>query len=455
MLFFILTLVTSLPTQDQVNYTAFQIPYSGLWYSGYLDIEPEKAFHYFFFPHSNPQQYPLILWLNGGPGCSSLTGALIENGPFVFQTDCDKFISNQWSWTKFASMLYIETPAMVGFSYGSDISSDASSAKENLIAVLEFLRKFSELKDLDLYIAGESYAGIYIPNLVNEILDYNEQNPTKRINIKGMMIGNGCTDPTECTVEAAYYPFHKFQFFKNHNFISNDLWDEILTYKDYCWGRNEPKCQELKEEVYRQVNFDDSLTYNPYNIYGRCFDPPLDGQKLSQQDKRDFFNDPFGRGHVSPCADAKGQYKWLIHSPEFLKAINISPKSDEWARCTSLKYTKDKRGTYYLYPKIIKNNIKVLKFSGDIDGVVPITGSLYWIDKLQREFGLPTIVPWRPWYKSGTNDQTRQNAGSYWQIQGLTFVSIRNAGHMVPQDQREAAYILIKSFIDGVELPAQ
>ena len=46
--------------------------------------------------------------------------------------------------------------------------------------------------------------------------------------------------------------------------------------------------------------------------------------------------------------------------------------------------------------------------------------------------GLPTIVPWRPWYKSGTNDQTRQNAGSYWQIQGLTFVSIRNAGHMVP-----------------------
>ena len=71
-------------------------------------------------------------------------------------------------------MLYIETPAMVGFSYGSEISSDASSAKDNLIAVLEFLRKFSELKDLDFYIAGESYAGIYIPNLVNEILDYNE-----------------------------------------------------------------------------------------------------------------------------------------------------------------------------------------------------------------------------------------------------------------------------------------
>ena len=66
-----------------------------------------------------------------------------------------------------------------------------------------------------------------------------------------MMIGNGCTDPTECTVEGAYYPFHKFQFFKNHNFISNDLWDDILSWKDFCWGRNEPKCQELKEEVYR------------------------------------------------------------------------------------------------------------------------------------------------------------------------------------------------------------
>lgn len=72
-------------------------------------------------------------------------------------------------------MFYLETPAGVGFSYGDENTSDALSAKDNLVAVLEFYKKFPEYKDLDLYIAGESYAGAYIPNLASEIIDYNQK----------------------------------------------------------------------------------------------------------------------------------------------------------------------------------------------------------------------------------------------------------------------------------------
>ena len=60
-----------------VNYT---LP----WYSGYLTFE-QGQFHYVFFEsQKNPTNDPLVLWLNGGPGCSSLIGMVYENGPFIF-----------------------------------------------------------------------------------------------------------------------------------------------------------------------------------------------------------------------------------------------------------------------------------------------------------------------------------------------------------------------------------
>lgn len=74
-------------------------------------------------------------------------------------------------------MLYLETPAMVGFSFGEDHSSDAESATDNLIALHQFYKKFPELWSADFYIAGESYAGTYIPLLANEILEHNLNNP--------------------------------------------------------------------------------------------------------------------------------------------------------------------------------------------------------------------------------------------------------------------------------------
>lgn len=105
------------------------------------------------------------------------------------------------------------------------------------MALLKFYLKFPELKDRELYIAGESYAGIYIPTLINEILDYNDVSSDK-IKIRGMMIGNGCTDPTECTVEAKKFPYHKFEFLFDHNFISEALFEEARANRFTCFGND-------------------------------------------------------------------------------------------------------------------------------------------------------------------------------------------------------------------------
>lgn len=86
-----------------------------------------------FYPNENTS-LPIILWLNGGPGCSSLTGAMIENGPFVFIGGTATFEENKYSWGKIVynyiikgHLLYVETPVGVGFSYidgGNTTTSD-------------------------------------------------------------------------------------------------------------------------------------------------------------------------------------------------------------------------------------------------------------------------------------------------------------------------------------------
>lgn len=54
---------------------------------------------------------------------------------------------------------------------------------------------------------------------------------------------------------------------------------------------------------------------------------------------------------------------------------------------------------------------------------------------------------------AGDYDVQRQVGGNYWKLDGITFVSIRGAGHMVPSDKRHAALDLFTAFINNYDLP--
>lgn len=197
----VILLAHSAPTEDIVNY---QIPdyVNHTWYSGYLNIEG-GSFHYVFFDSQrDPDNDPIVLWLNGGPGCSSLLGMTYETGPFVFIEGTAQFQLNPYAWNMRANLLYIQSPGGVGFSKVSKRgikSDDGTTALDNYNALIAFMEKFPNLAKNDLYLTGQSYAGIYIPYLAYEIINKNKLVSTHiKLKLKGVMINNACTDPREC-----------------------------------------------------------------------------------------------------------------------------------------------------------------------------------------------------------------------------------------------------------------
>lgn len=147
------------------HHASFAEPLLSTMYSGYLDVPSSSShFHYVFIEsQQKPATDPVVLWLNGGPGCSSLEGMLYENGPYWVQPDAT-LKANPWTWNNATNMIYVEGPAGVGFSY-TDVPSglihnDTTSQAEYLEAVISFYAKYPEYLSQPFFISGESYAGV-------------------------------------------------------------------------------------------------------------------------------------------------------------------------------------------------------------------------------------------------------------------------------------------------------
>jgi cathepsin A (carboxypeptidase C) len=158
----------------------------------------------FFESRDDPKNDPLILWLNGGPGCSSTTGLLFELGPCSVVDEGQSLKYNNYSWNSHANVIFLDQPINVGYSYSSDGSTVNSSpvAGEDVYAFLElFLTRYPKYSKAPFHIAAESYGGTYAPNFANVIhnknkeLELRPQNGVININLASVMLGNGLTDP--------------------------------------------------------------------------------------------------------------------------------------------------------------------------------------------------------------------------------------------------------------------
>jgi serine carboxypeptidase-like clade 2 len=148
-----------------------------------------------------------------------MMGLMQEHGPYIIPEGKQDFVKNPWAWNREANVFYIDAPSTVGFSIckmGSDNCNydDAMTAEENLDAVILLLKKFPEIQLNDIYIAGESFAGIFVPQLAEKIEEWNKNCTLSKKcdiepNLKGFIVGNGFTtikhDNLENRIDMAYW----------------------------------------------------------------------------------------------------------------------------------------------------------------------------------------------------------------------------------------------------------
>ncbi|TMW99537.1 hypothetical protein EJD97_002358 [Solanum chilense] len=433
-------LVENLPGQPKVGFRQ---------YAGYVDVD-EKAgrslFYYFVEAEKDAHKLPLTLWLNGGPGCSSIGGgAFTELGPFFPRGDGHGLRRNTKSWNKVSNLLFVESPVGVGWSYSntsSDYTSgDESTAKDMLNFMHKWYEKFSELKSRPLFLTGESYAGHYIPQLANGILDYNKQSKDFKFNLKGVAIGNPLLR-LDRDVPATY------EYYWSHGMISDELFliiKENCDFDDYEFPLPHNvsiTCNQAIDEAYKLVT-------DYVNVYDVILDVCY--PSIVQQELRLHKQVTKMSMGVDVCMTSERYFYFNL--PEVQKALHANRTNlpYEWRMCSDMLNYSQSDGDIDMLPSlknIIQHDVPLWIFSGDQDSVVPLIGSRTLVRELARDLKFKTTVPYGAWFHKG------QVGG--WQIEygeKLTFATVRGAAHMVPYAQPSRALHLFTTFVHGKRLP--
>lgn len=436
----LLALAAAYPLQDLM--TSFpviftqQYPYvpSFAQFSGYLDIPNSggKSLHYVFVEsQNNPETDPLVLWLNGGPGCSSLDGFFYEHGPFLFY-EGNSLQPNPYAWNMNASMIYLEAPAGVGFSVIGDAANNSTdddiTAHDNLMALLQWFDKFPEYDNHPFYITGESYGGVYVPTLAYTIIEYNQEVSYSPINLMGIAVGNGVTDWTYDTTPALFWMAW------SHGMLPWTFFDE---YQTACADPDSTACGDIQGVMYSDYLYNTNI----YNLYGNCTNTVgYTGLEYTP------WMHPAAISSVLenvPCVDT-GAANIYLNNATVQAAFHIPANApQQWGVCTDMNYTSSPFASLWTYPTLISTGLRIFIYSGDVDGSVPFWGTREWIASLE----LNMVQDHKSYY-----DSSNQVAGYSEVYDGLTFVSVKGAGHMVPQYKPEAAQIMFRSFLFGVPL---
>ncbi|XP_058090287.1 serine carboxypeptidase-like 35 [Magnolia sinica] len=431
--------VSGLPGQPPVNFQH---------YAGYVKIrqEDEKALFYWFFEaESGVSEKPLVLWLNGGPGCSSVAyGAAQELGPFLIRNNRSELVLNNFSWNKVANLLFVESPVGVGFSYtnkSEDIEQlgDKVTADDAHAFLLSWFKKFPTFKSHDFYIAGESYAGHYVPQLAELIVDQNKiASKDAYINFKGFMIGNAALNDATDEIGMIEYAW-------SHAVISDQLYKSINKECDFKTDRQTNLCSlALKKFLDAYSDIDIYSIYTP--VCPSDFEnssPKLlvASRSFSQHDLRHKL--PSG---YDPCTEDYAEKYFNREDVQMALHANVTKLSYPYTPCSNVirKWNDSPDSVLPVLKKLIAAGLRIWVYSGDTDGRVPVTSTRYTINEL----GLTIKGGWRAWF------QRQQVAGWVVEYEGLTLVTVRGAGHQVPVFTPQQSLSLFSHFLAGKTLPA-
>lgn len=417
-------------------------------WSGYLQARPGRFLHYWFVTSQrDPVKDPLVLWLNGGPGCSSLDGFLSENGPFHVNDNGFTLYENTFSWNKIANVLYLESPAGVGYSYSSDknyATDDDQVSEDNYKALQSFFAKFPNFTQNEFFIFGESYGGIYAPTLSLRVAT-----GAAKINFKGFAVGNGLSSFALNDQSLIYFGYY-------HGLFGEVLWHDLnvnCCEKGSCtfYNSSSVTCKLLVNLAFTIV-YESGL--NEYALYLDC----EGGRRSNRAYERamthlfknfrnhshihkfsDQVQSSMSLGEVPPCINSTAQKNWLNRG-DVRKALHIPDTLPPWDICSDEvgnQYTILYETVKDVYLKLLSLGLRALVYNGDTDMACNFLGDQWFVEDL----GLKATTPYQRWLH---DDQV---AGFYQQFSNITFLTVKGAGHMVPQWAPGPAFHMFQSFI--------
>ncbi|KAL1338384.1 hypothetical protein AAHE18_10G206700 [Arachis hypogaea] len=444
LLLLIVGVVNSYPEGDKISSLPGQPRVTFQQYAGYITVDDNHdraLFYYFVEAESNPASKPLVLWLNGGPGCSSVgVGAFVENGPFR-PGDNNILLKNDYSWNKEANMLYLESPAGVGFSYSSnksfyDLVTDEITARDNLIFLERWFAKFPEYAKNEFFITGESYAGHYVPQLAFLVI---QSNATFNVNLKGIALGNPLLDfNVDLNSEADYL--------WSHGLISDSTYE---LYNTIC-----NSSQYMRESIDGKISGDCARVNNASSTeisdYVDQYDVTLDVcLSPAKQQVYMLTNQMHATQNIDVCVGDK--LVVYLNRKDVQQALHARLVGvTKWSTCSTVlnyDYRNLEIPTLPLLGTFVELGIRVLVYSGDQDSVIPLIGSRFLVNALAKEIGLNTTVPYGVWF------QGKQVAGwtqEYGKI--LSYATIRGASHEAPFSQPARSLVLLQAFLQGKPL---
>ena len=406
-------------------------------HAGHLPINPEHhgaLFFWHFAKKYTADRSRTVIWLNGGPGCSSLIGAWMEIGPFRFQNQ-NTMVENNGSWHLFTNLLFVDQPVGTGFSYidkDSFIHELDEMANQFLSFLDRYVEIFPELLQDDIYLAGESFAGQHIPYVAQAIL-------TKRstLKLRGLLIGNGWIDPV-----STYQSYLPFAVANNLVEEGSMLYNRINTTVKICQQTLhntvhvfEPTCDRILNEITKNGAMNNHYAKNEQ---GRC---------VNMYDMR--LDDTWPNCGTNWPPDLIYVTSYL-HQQNVMSRIHVDGKKFGWTECTYSVFetfrARHSKPSIELLPDLLQR-IPIVVYSGEYDLICNhwatenMIDAMTWNNGTGFDLGNGTLAPVEPWIVEN------ESAGLVRTVRNLTYVIFYNASHMVPYNQARRSRAMLHQFI--------
>ncbi|KAL5531734.1 hypothetical protein ACEPAG_4611 [Sanghuangporus baumii] len=418
-------------------------------YTGYLDVEQgsKHLFFYFFESRRDPDEDDVMMWINGGPGCSSSSGLLMELGPCkidMTKTSANGTIWNPYSWNSETNIFFLDQPVGVGFSYadyGEVIETTEDAAKNVQAFVSIFFETFNQFKGRRLHLAGESYGGRYLPVFASEIVDQNaiaKEEGRDTLNLKSVLIGNGLTDistfysgrvDVECGTASLETPVQSISACVR---MRQTLPRCTKALKDNCIDTfDKINCNAANLFCHSQLSVGYLATgLNPYDMTKAC-EGSLDSLCYEEDTAiEEYLNQLSVRSLLG------------VTAPQ-----NFSSCSDDITIRFESHLDILAHPTQQYVAELLARDVRVLIYAGTNDWICNWVSNIMWVEKLEWE-GKDTFnaAKWRAW---GLGDKiTEESATGITKSAGpLTFASVYGAGHMVPFDKPAEALKMVSRWI--------